>query len=292
MSIFNKKKPKALVFVDFEYMQISTYKNFGIQPPLRLWYGELCQKYEILDLYVFADFSNAAMKNNLDELRHITTHIIETQNTGAHHKKDFTDFFLLDHIYQKALEKNPATTYILFTGDGHFGGVCRFLKDKCKKNVVVYGIEGNISNVLRVRANEVVTFPSYDMIKRLYYPIIAKYIINSQKQIKETEKAPSQRTSMRTRGRAGAQKESVDKQGAGRATRSQRKENTASYLSATEIVRGVTEEKKLYKKAVEEALEEMLVLGYLEYAERWVSTLKRTRVLVCNVEKLKLDGIV
>lgn len=289
MSIFQKKKQKALIFVDFEYMQISTYKNYGIQPPLRLWYRELCEKYEIIDLYVFADFSNPAMKNNLDELRHITTHIIETQNTGAYHKKDFTDFFLLDHIYQKALEKNPATTYILFTGDGHFGGVCRFLTDRCKKNVVIYGIEGNISGVLRARANEVVTFPSYDMLKRLYYPIIAKYILNHQKAEKRITEAAAPKNVSRGRGRAGGKKDVAEQ--TGRGTQTRRKERTVTYLSESDIIRGVTEEKKLYKKAVEDALEEMLALGYAEYAELWVSTLKRTRVLVCNAEKLRANGI-
>jgi hypothetical protein len=86
------EKPTALVFVDFEYMQISFKKRYGIQPPILDWYKSLCAEYDVRELYVFADFSNEAMKRNLPILRQITDNIIETQNTASRHKKDFTDF--------------------------------------------------------------------------------------------------------------------------------------------------------------------------------------------------------
>ena len=102
LKLFQKKstKPTALVFVDFEYMAISFKKRYGIVPPILDWHKRLCAEYEVEELYVFADFSNDALKRLLPELRQITDNIIETQKTASRHKKDFTDFFLLDRVYQ------------------------------------------------------------------------------------------------------------------------------------------------------------------------------------------------
>ncbi len=183
MKLFAKKKPSAIVFVDFEYMQISFKKKFGVNPPVLDWHREASERFDIRDTYFFADFSNASIKYNLPELRKITGNIIETHNTGAH-KKDFTDFFLLDTIYQKAFERNAAEYFIIFTGDGHFGGVTRFLMEKCGKKVVIYGIENTISGQLRAVATECIEYPSYSKLKKLYYPVIAKYISTLKEQSK------------------------------------------------------------------------------------------------------------
>ena len=34
----------------------------------------------------------------------------------------------------------------------------------------------------------------------------------------------------------------------------------------------------------------MTAKGYLKYEEQWVSALKRTRILVCDTEKLRANG--
>ncbi len=245
----NQKKKTALVFVDFEYMQISHKNRFGIEPPVLLWYRALCQEYDVRELYVFADFSNPAMKNNLPVLRQITDNIIETQNTASRHQKDFTDFFLLDKMYQKAFEKNKAETYILFTGDGHFGAVSRFLIRHCKKEVVIYGVEGNISGQLYNQVTRVVEYPDIATIKALYTPQLASLYMSMQKQSK--------------------QKISLD-------------------LSA--VAAAAERQLKLNRDASRAALDDMVQKGYLTYREEWISSLKRTRILVCDTEKLNQDG--
>ena len=176
LKLFRGKKKKALVFVDFEYMQISFKKRYGIQPPIIDWYRSLTAVYDVSALYVFADFSNPAMKNNLPVLRQITDNIIETQNTSSRHKKDFTDFFMLDKIYQKAYQKHKASVFVLFTGDGHFGAVSRFLINHCKKEVVIYGIDGNISNQLRTQVTKVLLYPDRERLVELYIPYLAQAI--------------------------------------------------------------------------------------------------------------------
>lgn len=170
----SKKKERAVAFVDFEYMQISFRKHYGVQPDIVGWYRELTDRFTVDDVFFFADFTNAAMKNNIPEIRKITNNVIDTQNTASHHKKDYTDFFILDAIYRTALDKNSAKTIILFSGDGHFSAATRFLREKCGKQVISYGIESTISGQLRSCVDECVEWPSYAALKRLYYPTLAR----------------------------------------------------------------------------------------------------------------------
>lgn len=244
-----EKKKTALVFVDFEYMQISHKNRWGIEPPILDWYHALCREYEVRELYVFADFSNPAMKNNLPLLRQITDNIIETQNTASRHKKDFTDFFLLDKMYQKAFEKNNAQTYILFTGDGHFGAVSRFLIRHCKKEVIIYGVDGNISGQLYTQVTRVVEYPDKETIKRQYIPLLVRLFESMPK----------------------PQRQILSKE-------------LANIAAAAE------KQLRLNREMVQETLEEMMEKGYLCYREQWVSSLKRTRMLTCDMEKLRADG--
>ena len=145
MALFQKKKERAVAFVDFEYMQISFRKKFFLNPPLKEWYADISERFTIDDVFFFADFSNPAMKYNIPQIRRITNNVIDTQNTSLRRKKDFTDFFILDAIYRTAFDKNSAKNIILFSGDGHFSAAVRFLREKCAKRVIVYGIENTVS---------------------------------------------------------------------------------------------------------------------------------------------------
>ena len=40
--------------------------------------------------------------------------------------KDYTDFIILDNIYQKALSSSDVNLFIIFSGDGHFSSVVAF----------------------------------------------------------------------------------------------------------------------------------------------------------------------
>lgn len=185
MALFQKKKEHAIAFVDFEYMQISFRRKFAINPPIAEWYAEISQRFAVDDVFFFADFSNPAMKYNIPQIRRITNNVIDTQNTASHHKKDFTDFFILDAMYRTAFDRTSAKNIILFSGDGHFGAAVRFLKEKCSKNVIVYGIENTVSGQLKSCAGEYAEFPSYEKLKRMYYPVIAKVVQEKLAQSRE-----------------------------------------------------------------------------------------------------------
>ena len=153
------KKPRAAAFVDFEHWAISLHKNYAMKPDIRAWYKELSQNYDLVDVYFFGDFSNTYLRAEIPKIREITTGIIETQNTSAHHKKDFTDFIMLDHIYQRSFQ-DDLDAFILFTGDGHFSSVVSYLTNKRRKTVEIFGISGAISGTLKNTATKVTALPT------------------------------------------------------------------------------------------------------------------------------------
>ena len=165
---------KAIVFVDFEHWFISLDRLFKTRPNYRAWRSELSEKYDVVDIVFFADFSNPALKAEIPKIREITNHIIETHNTATHHKKDFTDFIMLDQIYQSAMTSDSIDTFIIFTGDGHFSSVVSFLVNSCRKEVGIYGIKNAISQQLVNSANYVVELPREEDVMSSYYQMILK----------------------------------------------------------------------------------------------------------------------
>ena len=143
-------KKRAMVYVDFEHWYISLEKLFGEKPDVKAFRKELAEKYDIVDIAFFGDFSNPSLRAEIHNIRMITSTIIETQNSSPNFEKDFTDFIILDHIYQSALtsDSNKIDAYVIFTGDGHFSSVVSFLVNKCHKEVGIYAIKNAISSQL------------------------------------------------------------------------------------------------------------------------------------------------
>ena len=158
------KKPKAAAFVDFEHWSISLYKNYAMKPDIRAWYNDLTQRFDLVDVYFFGDFSNPYLRAEIAKIREITTEIIDTQNTSAHHKKDFTDFIMLDHIYQRSFQ-GDLDAFILFTGDGHFSSVVSYLTNKRRRTVEIFGITGAISTTLKNTATQTTALPTKEAIE-------------------------------------------------------------------------------------------------------------------------------
>ncbi len=162
-SLFKRRKTgrklKAVAFVDYEHWFISLDKMYNVRPDIKAWRDALSQKYEMQEIIFFADFSNAAIRQEIPRIREVSNYIIETQNTSSSFKKDFTDFIMLDHIYQKAINSPEIDTFILFSGDGHFNSVSNYLISQLGKKVGIYAIRGAMSNQLRNTASWVVLLP-------------------------------------------------------------------------------------------------------------------------------------
>ncbi len=153
-------RKRAIAFVDYEHWYISLNNLYGIKPDIRAWRAILSEKYDVKSIYFFGNFSNPALRAEISKIREISSLIIETQNSAAHYKKDFTDFIMLDHIYQSAIDSDNIDAFIIFTGDGHFSSVVSYLVTKCRKEVGIFAVRDALSSQLKNSASYSITVPS------------------------------------------------------------------------------------------------------------------------------------
>ena len=181
--LFKKQKSelkRAVIFVDYEHWYISFDKFYDKKPDIKAFREELSKSYDIVDISFFADFSNSSLRAEISRIREVTGSIIETQNSSSHFKKDFTDFIMLDHIYQAALMRSDIDTFIIFSGDGHFSSVVSFLKTKCRKEVGVYGVKDAISGSLKGAADWTIEVTGEDQTLHQYGYLILKNVKSVQ----------------------------------------------------------------------------------------------------------------
>ncbi len=152
------------------------FKRYSLRPRIREWRDEIAKTYDIKEMQFFADFSNPGMRAEIPRIREVTNLVIETQNTSQYYKKDFTDFIMLDNIYQKAFSSPGVDTFIIVTGDGHFSSVVRFLVQNCGKKVLIYAVRDGLSGLLKSVCSKAYEIPSEEDIDITYYSMIAKQI--------------------------------------------------------------------------------------------------------------------
>ncbi len=177
--MFGKKKskrPRAIVAVDFEHWYIALERQYGIKPDIKAWNEEIRNEYDVIDMAFFGDFSNYGLRGELDKIRNVTGMVVNTQNKSEHYEKDFTDFIMLDYIYQKAMTNGNADTFIIFTGDGHFSSVVRFIINDCRKKVGIYGVKNALSYQLKEYASWYREVPADEKAVNAYYKMIANYM--------------------------------------------------------------------------------------------------------------------
>ena len=154
------RKRKAIAFVDYEHWYISMNRQFSLRPDVRGWRDMISENYDIISTTFFADFSNPSLREEIPRLREVSSRLIDTQNPSQYHKKDFTDFIMLDSIYQSALSAGDTDTFIIFTGDGHFNSVVSFLRTNLGKEVIIYGVKDATSSLLKNSASSFTLLPS------------------------------------------------------------------------------------------------------------------------------------
>ncbi|MBE6543378.1 MAG: NYN domain-containing protein [Ruminococcaceae bacterium] len=171
-----EEKKRAMVFVDFEHWYISLDKLFHQKPDVKAFRHELAEKYDIIDIAFFGDFSNPSLRGEIHNIRMVSNKIIETQNSSPNFEKDFTDFIILDHIYQSALsaEANKIDAYVIFTGDGHFSSAVSFLVNKCHKEVGIYAVKNAVSSQLSSCATFTRLIPDFKPADKKYERMILK----------------------------------------------------------------------------------------------------------------------
>lgn len=245
-------KPKAVAFVDYEHWYISMTKMHDQKPDIKGWYADMSSKYNVTEVCFFGDFSNQSLRAEIPRIREVTNFVIETQNASPHHKKDYTDFIMLDHIYQRAMTAHDVDTFIIFSGDGHFSSVVSFLNIKLEKNVGIYGVRDAISNQLKNSASWVIELPNKKAEHLEYYRMILRNLRNLAK----------------TRNSKG------------------QKQRPAFWPT----VEAVSKYNDADKDKVTEALRNMIEEGYIYQTQERLKT-KTIKVLQVNWDKVKKDGI-
>ena len=91
-----------MAFVDYESWYISLLKNFGLKPDIKAWFEDLSTRVYLTEAVFFADFSHKSLADEIRRIRPYSNKIIDTRSPNGV-EKDYTDFIILDNIYQKAL---------------------------------------------------------------------------------------------------------------------------------------------------------------------------------------------
>ncbi|MCL2527977.1 MAG: NYN domain-containing protein [Defluviitaleaceae bacterium] len=140
------EKVRTAVFVDYEAWFYGCKNQYQAEPDVVGWFNHLKDKGQIDDVFFFADFSHEAIKDHIVKLRNISNSIIDCSK--GEKTKEYTDFIMLDHIYQRLFRQADIKQFILFTGDSHFQSVVAFLRNFNEKKVGIYALEGSLSPLL------------------------------------------------------------------------------------------------------------------------------------------------
>jgi len=161
--MFFRADNRAAVFIDYEYWYVSMKDRYRVRPDLDSWCRQIRGKYQVERLSFFGDFQHPSFSGEVARIRAVSNEIIETrwENRGQA-VKDMSDVIMLDAIYRLAAKKKSPPSFVLFTGDGHFQPVVRYLVQDLRKNVEVYGVRTTMSRALRDAASASFEIPSED----------------------------------------------------------------------------------------------------------------------------------
>jgi len=148
------KKSGVALFVDYEYA-VLTSLNYWKTPisPQRIIAAAMevgCIEHAA----AFGDFNNEPLRREVPKLRTASIDAVSAPSGSQDGRvKSYTDFVMLDNVYQTLLDRPDIATFLLMTGDGHFSAVAARLRVRHGKTVGVLGIEGNISGELKAAAS-------------------------------------------------------------------------------------------------------------------------------------------
>lgn len=174
---WRKHMNQAIAFVDYEYWFVSMSDLYKTQPDIKSWCGTLRERYQMESFRFFGNFLNRNLAEEVARIREVSNDIIETNcDNGGRHMKDMSDVIMLDAIYRAAAKKRLPQTFVLFTGDGHFQPVVRYLVQDLGRRVEVHGIRATVSRALRDAASETFEIPEEDsQLRQCYEYIVADF---------------------------------------------------------------------------------------------------------------------
>ena len=174
----------TMIYIDYESLFIGMNSQFSVNPDLKQLVADFRSVCRIMDIKVFGDFTKQELSNERNRVRTITNFLIDCGSESEMVRKDFTDFIMLDHIYQDIVRNAAIKQFILVTGDGHFHSVATFLRMYMDKPIGIYSLPRSLSHQLRDCASWVRVIDVKDDNEEEY----ARRILANLKQVEEAGK--------------------------------------------------------------------------------------------------------
>lgn len=174
-------KKRIVAFVDYEHWYFSMNNIHNAKPDIATWFEDLSSRGRVVDVIFFGDFTQVGLRDEIGKIRAYSNKIIETRNPNPRYKKDYTDFIMLDNIYQRALSSEGIDTFVIFSGDGHFSSVASFLKNFYHREVGIYAVAGAVSKLLRAACDWCVEMPDSAAKERRYTRTVLETIDKLEK---------------------------------------------------------------------------------------------------------------
>ena len=174
-----KERPITAVFVDYENWFWNVYNNKATNE-IKTIFDHIQNIGQIAHIVIYADFSKEFIKDEKSKLE-ITyprmVHDCGTYNTNdkTYIKKDLTDFYILDDIYQTLFTNPRIEQFIIVAGDGHFHSAITHLRMFHQKKVGVFAFKGSLSPLIKNNVDwyiEVIPEFSHDfgkILSTMYY---------------------------------------------------------------------------------------------------------------------------
>lgn len=177
---------EAVAFVNFDYWNYSLQKLCRLKPDINEWKKSIDENLHIKKIYFFVDFSVDRIQLDKEHIYEIADEVVDTQDATFFHKRNMTDVIMMNRIYQFFIEFPEIKNYIIFAGSGQFQFPVEYLRYRCNKRVILYGVKDAISTWLKGAATEIIEIPAqkeavtkiYDLIiEDLSYVSDKKYIV-------------------------------------------------------------------------------------------------------------------
>ena len=171
MGLFKKKIDRAIAVIDYEYWFYAMDNAFSRKPDVAAFNELLKGKYDVQKEYFFGRFVGPELTEEIEKIREAGGEIVDAQDQD-NYKNDRVDFYMLDYVYRAVLAEKDVTAVIIFTYDGGFVPMAKFLKEKLGKKIVFCGIRNTFAAKFKLVADEIIEVPGEDAVRNRWYDMI------------------------------------------------------------------------------------------------------------------------
>lgn len=171
MGLFKKKAGGAVAVVDYEYWYYAMENAYGSKPDVSSFTETLKSKYDVRNVYFFGRFVVPELMEEVSKIKEAGGEIVDAQDQ-ENFKNDRIEFYMLDYIYRSVMSNKDIGTVIIFTCDGGFVPVAKFLKEKMGLKIVFCGIRNTLAGKFKLLTDDIIEVPGVDAVRNRYYDMI------------------------------------------------------------------------------------------------------------------------